>query len=69
MNDIFSLKGKNAVIIGGGGGIGKAIAKGYAFYGAKVAIASRNREGLEKAAAEIEAGNQLQGSCVYGGLR
>ncbi|MBP2643594.1 MAG: gno 1 [Firmicutes bacterium] len=55
MEDIFSLKGKNAVVIGGAGGIGQAIAKGLAFYGANVAIASRKMEGLTKAAQEIEA--------------
>lgn len=54
MNDIFSLKGKNAVVIGGAGGIGQAIAKGLAFYGANVAIASRKLEGLNQAAKEIE---------------
>ncbi|MGB9661886.1 MAG: SDR family NAD(P)-dependent oxidoreductase [Moorellaceae bacterium] len=55
MEDIFSLKGKNAVVIGGGGGIGLAVAKGLAFYGANVAIASRNLEGLKQAAEEIRA--------------
>lgn len=55
MDDIFSLKGKKAIVIGGGGGIGQAIAKGLAFYGADVAIASRSMETLKKAAAEIEA--------------
>lgn len=55
MDDIFSLKGRNAVVIGGGGGIGQAIAKGLAFYGANVAIASRNMESLTQAAREIEA--------------
>jgi NAD(P)-dependent dehydrogenase (short-subunit alcohol dehydrogenase family) len=55
MRDIFSLKGKNAVVIGGAGGIGQAIAKGLTFYGANVAIASRNLENLNQAAGEIEA--------------
>lgn len=55
MEDIFSLKGKNAVVIGGAGGIGQSIAKGLAFYGANVGIASRKLEGLNQAAQEIEA--------------
>jgi NAD(P)-dependent dehydrogenase (short-subunit alcohol dehydrogenase family) len=55
MEDIFSLKGKNAVVIGGAGGIGQSIAKGLAFYGANVAIASRKLESLQQAAADIEA--------------
>ena len=37
-NDIFSLEGMNAIITGGGRGIGKALAKGYLQYGAKVVI-------------------------------
>jgi len=54
MKDIFSLSGKNAVVIGGAGGIGQAISAGLAFYGANVAIASRKLENLEKAAQEIK---------------
>lgn len=37
-NDIFSLEGMNAIITGGGRGIGKALAEGYLEYGAKVVI-------------------------------
>lgn len=55
MEDIFSLKGKNVVVIGGAGGIGQAIAQGLAYYGAEVAIASRNLVNLNQAAQEIEA--------------
>jgi gluconate 5-dehydrogenase len=55
MKDIFSLAGKNAVVIGGAGGIGQAISTGLSFYGANVAIASRKLENLEKAAQEIKA--------------
>ena len=39
---LFDLTGKNAVVVGGAGGIGEAIAQGLAVYGARVAIASRN---------------------------
>lgn len=55
MEDIFSLKGKNAVVIGGAGGIGQALAKGLAYYGANVAIASRKLEALQQTSQEIEA--------------
>ena len=54
MKNIFTLKGKNAVVIGGAGGIGEAIAQGLAVQGAKVAIASRNLDNLHTAAKEIE---------------
>lgn len=53
--DIFSLNGKNAVVIGGAGGLGQAIAQGLVQAGAKVAIASRKAESLERAAGEIKA--------------
>ncbi|MBQ6369682.1 MAG: SDR family oxidoreductase [Parasporobacterium sp.] len=52
--DMFSLEGKNAVVIGGAGGIGQAVAQGLAQAGAKVAIASRNEESLKKAVAQIK---------------
>lgn len=54
MKDLFSLNGKNAIVIGGAGGIGQAIAQGLADAGAKVAIASRNVESLQRAVAEIK---------------
>lgn len=53
MENLFRLDGKVAVVIGGGGGIGRNLAEGLVQYGAKVAIASRNLENLEKVAKEI----------------
>ncbi|QDR81202.1 SDR family NAD(P)-dependent oxidoreductase [Sporomusa termitida] len=55
MENIFSLEGKNAVVVGGAGGIGQAIAQGLAEAGAKVAIASRSMDSLQRAAQEIKA--------------
>jgi NAD(P)-dependent dehydrogenase (short-subunit alcohol dehydrogenase family) len=51
----FSLKGKVAVVIGGAGDIGKAIAETYSGAGADVVISSRKQENLDKAAEEIRA--------------
>ncbi len=52
----FSLEGKVAIITGGGRGIGKAIAQGFAKAGAKVAITSRKINDLEDTAKQIQAG-------------
>lgn len=47
--------GKTALVTGGGRGIGRAIALGFAGLGANVVIASRKAENLEAVAAEIRA--------------
>ncbi|MCX6000950.1 MAG: glucose 1-dehydrogenase [Chloroflexi bacterium] len=52
--DKFSLKGKTAVVTGGGRGIGRACAIGFAMAGAKVAVTSRKIADLESTAAEIK---------------
>ena len=51
--ELFDLSGRNAVIFGGAGGLGKLIAKAYAEAGANVAIASRNEERLAAACREL----------------
>ncbi|HWQ77582.1 MAG TPA: glucose 1-dehydrogenase [Anaerovoracaceae bacterium] len=50
---MFSLKGKNAIIIGGSKGIGKGMAAGLAQAGATVILVSRNQIDLDAAAKEI----------------
>jgi 3-oxoacyl-[acyl-carrier protein] reductase len=49
------LKNKNAVIYGGGGAVGGAIARAFAREGATVYLAGRTLEGLELVAREIYA--------------
>lgn len=53
--NMFSLKGKVAVVTGGSRGFGKAMALGLADAGADVAIASRTQADLDKVAEEIKA--------------
>ena len=53
MDASFSLAGKVAVVTGGGRGIGRAIAVGYARAGAAVAVIGRSADRVEAAAAEI----------------
>ncbi|MDR2089307.1 MAG: SDR family oxidoreductase, partial [Clostridiales Family XIII bacterium] len=51
---LFDLTGRNAVVVGGAGGIGQAVAQGLAAAGARVAIASRSEESLKRAALELK---------------
>jgi NAD(P)-dependent dehydrogenase (short-subunit alcohol dehydrogenase family) len=48
------LEGKNAVIYGGGGSVGGAVARAFAREGANVFLAGRTREPLEMVASVIE---------------
>jgi len=50
----FSLKGKAALVTGGGKGIGKGTAKALVQSGADVAIMGRDEEALKKAVQELE---------------
>lgn len=55
MSNLFDLSGKVALVVGGHGGIGKAIALGLADAGADVIVSSRNLEVLNGVVKEIEA--------------
>ncbi len=55
LTSMFRMDGKTAVVFGGAGGLGEAIAKGLAAFGANVVIASRGEEKLQAAVKEIEA--------------
>ena len=55
LTKMFDISGKKAVIFGGAGGFGEAIAEGYAANGCSVCISSRSEEKLKEAKARIEA--------------
>lgn len=50
---LFDLTGKTALVLGAASGIGKASAEALAALGAAVICADKNREGVERTAAEI----------------
>jgi len=55
MSDVFSLAGKNAVVVGAGSGIGRAIALAFAQAGAQVACVDLNAAAAEATRPEFEA--------------
>ncbi|PLK45050.1 glucose 1-dehydrogenase [Emticicia sp. TH156] len=61
MKNVFDLTGKVAVITGASKGIGEAIARIFAEYGAKVVISSRKQADLDELATEIK---QAGGECT-----
>ncbi|MBK9234722.1 MAG: SDR family oxidoreductase [Rhodoferax sp.] len=60
MNELFSLKGRTALITGGSRGIGRMIAEGFLKQGAKVYISARKTAACDQTATELSA----LGPCV-----
>lgn len=58
--DLFSLKGKVALVTGGGRGIGKFIATGLAEAGADLILVSRKLKNLEATAKELEQNHHVR---------
>jgi len=61
MQDLFSLKGKVAIVTGAAQGIGREVALGFARYGADIAAVDLNEERLKTLKSEIEA---MQRRCL-----
>jgi NAD(P)-dependent dehydrogenase (short-subunit alcohol dehydrogenase family) len=61
MKDMFSLKGKIALVTGGSKGIGGMIAEGFINFGAKVYLVARNEDVLKRKCQELSA----IGPCEY----
>ena len=55
IKDRFNLEGKVAIITGSSKGIGEAIARGLAEFGAKVVISSRKQEAVDAVAEKFRA--------------
>lgn len=54
MEDIFSLRGKVAIVTGGNGGIGKGIADGLASKGSDIVVAARNEAKTAEAVRDVK---------------
>lgn len=59
MCDLFKLHGKNALVLGGGGALGSAIATALCRAGARVSVTSRTQE--KAAACALALGNEARG--------
>ena len=64
ITELFSLKGKVALVTGGGRGIGKFIATGLAEAGADLILTSRKLKNLEDTARELETNHKVRAVAI-----
>jgi len=64
MNKLFDLTGKKAIITGGNGGIGRAIAAALASAGADIIVAARNRAKTNETVSELQTAFGVQAAGV-----
>ena len=64
MANLFRVDDKVAVVVGGAGGIGDALAHGLAEYGAKVVVADLNGEKAEEIARDIQSKHKAEAVAI-----
>ena len=64
VNDLFSVRGKNALVTGGSSGLGLMMAKGLLQNGASVTIASRSQEKCDQALNELTSHGHCKAICA-----
>ncbi|KAK0455194.1 uncharacterized protein EV420DRAFT_1644841 [Desarmillaria tabescens] len=68
LTSLFNVKGKIVLVTGGGSGIGKMIAAGFAQNGAKVYIAARKESQLKEAVADLQKTASEKASYIVGNV-
>ena len=55
VDNMFSVKGKDALVTGATGALGRVLAKTYGYLGAKVILSGRKQSGLDPLVEEFKA--------------